>query len=54
MKFQAEHQGKWVASKGEKIIADAYNLNELMETVQKTEKPKSITYRSYYNLFNPS
>ncbi|MEK9132526.1 MAG: DUF5678 domain-containing protein [Patescibacteria group bacterium] len=44
MKFQAKHQGKWVAAKDDKIIADASSLNKLMQKVQKTEDPKYLKF----------
>ena len=44
MKFQAQHQGKWVAAKDDRIIADADTLNKLMQKVQKTENPKYLTF----------
>ena len=44
MKFQAKHQGKWVAAKDDKIIADADSLNKLMQKVQKTEDPKDLKF----------
>lgn len=44
MKFEAKHQGKWVAAKDDKIIADATTLNKLMEKVKPKEDPKTLTY----------
>lgn len=44
MKFQAKHQGKWVAAKDDRIIADASSLNKLMQKVQKTEDPKDLKF----------
>lgn len=44
MKFQAKHQGKWIAAKDDKIIADAVSLNKLMRKVQKTEDPKNLKF----------
>ena len=44
MKFQPRHQGKWVAAKDDKIIADADSLNKLMKKVQKTEDPKNLKF----------
>lgn len=44
MKFQLKHQGKWVAAKGDKIIADAKSLNKLMREVEKTEDPKNLKF----------
>ena len=44
MKFQAKHQGKWVAAKNDKIIADAKTLNKLMQIVQKTENPEKLKF----------
>jgi len=43
MKFQAKHQGKWVASKNEKVIADSTTLNKLMKKVAK-ENMKEIVF----------
>lgn len=37
MKFQARHQGKWIAAKNNKIIANANTLNKLMQKVQKED-----------------
>lgn len=44
MKFEAKHQGKWVAAKDEKIIADATSLNKLMQKIQKTENPNNLKF----------
>ena len=44
MKFEAKHQGKWVAAKNDKIIADAKSLNRLMQKVQITEDPKDLKF----------
>lgn len=44
MKFQAKHQGKWVAAKNDRIIADADSLNKLMKKVQKTEDPRDLKF----------
>lgn len=44
MKFQAKHQGKWVAAKDDKIIADANSLSKLIEKLQKTKAPKNLKF----------
>lgn len=44
MKFQAKHQGKWVAAKNDKIIAEAKSLNKLVDKVQKTEDPENLKF----------
>lgn len=44
MKFEAKHQGKWVAAKGDKIIANASTLNKLMQKVKKEEDSKNLKY----------
>jgi len=44
MKFEAKYQGKWVAAKDDKIIADSTSLNKLMQKVQKTENPKDLKF----------
>jgi len=44
MKFQSKHRGKWVAAKGEKIIADAKSFTKLMQKVQKTEDPSKLKF----------
>lgn len=44
MKFREKHQGKWVAAKDDKIIADASSLNKLMQKVQKIEDPKDLKF----------
>lgn len=44
MKFQAKHQGKWVAAKDDKIIADSSSLNKLMLKVHKIEDPKNLKF----------
>ena len=44
MKFEAKHQGKWVAAKDDKIIANSTNLNKLIRQVQKTENPKNLKF----------
>lgn len=44
MKFKAKHQGKWVAAKDDKIIADATTLNKLMQKIQRTEDPKNLKF----------
>lgn len=44
MVFQAKHQGKWVAAKNDKIVADANTLNKLLKKVQKTEDPKDLKF----------
>lgn len=44
MIFQAKHAGKWVAAKGDKIIADAKTLTKLMAKVKKKEDPKKLEY----------
>lgn len=43
MKFQVQHQGKWVVAKNDKVIADANSLNKLMRKVQK-EDPKNLKF----------
>lgn len=40
MKFKLKHQGRWVAAKNDKIIADAASLTKLVQKVQRTEDPK--------------
>lgn len=44
MKFKTKHQGKWIAAKDEKIIADATSLNSLIQKVQKIENPKNLKF----------
>ena len=44
MKFEEKHQGKWVAAKDDKIIADAPSLNKLMRKVQMTEDPNNLKF----------
>lgn len=44
MKFEAKYQGKWVAAKGDKIIADSTTLNKLMQKVQKKEDPNNLRF----------
>lgn len=44
MKFEAKHQGKWVAAKDNKIVASAASLNVLLKKVGKTEDPATLTY----------
>lgn len=44
MKFEAKHQGKWVAAKNDKIIANASSLNKLMQKVTKTENPGNLKF----------
>lgn len=44
MKFTAKHQGKWIAAKDDKIIADALTLNKLMQKVKKTEDTKNLRF----------
>lgn len=44
MKFELKHQGKWVAAKDDKIIADASSLNKLIEKVEKKEDPKTLKF----------
>ncbi|NIA02361.1 MAG: hypothetical protein GWP15_03180 [Nitrospirae bacterium] len=44
MKFEAKHQGKWVAAKDDKIIANAPSLNKLMQKIQKKENPDNLKF----------
>ncbi len=44
MKFEAKHQGKWVAAKQEKIIAEANSLKKLIDKTQKTEDLKNLKF----------
>lgn len=44
MKFETKHQGKWIAAKNDKIIADSTSLNKLMQKVQKTEDPNNLKF----------
>jgi hypothetical protein len=44
MKFGPQHQGKWVAAKNDKIIADSTSLTKLMQKIQKTEDPKFLKF----------
>ena len=44
MIFKAKHQGKWVAAKNEKIIADSKSLTKLIEKVKKTENPDNLVF----------
>lgn len=44
MRFQAKHQGKWIAAKDDKIIADSSSLSKLMQKIQKTENPKDLKF----------
>jgi hypothetical protein len=44
MTFEAKHQGKWIAAKNDKIIADASSLNKLMRKVQSTENPGNLKF----------
>ncbi len=41
MKFNAQHQGKWVAAKNNKIIAVGKSLKKLM---QKVKNPGSFKF----------
>ena len=44
MKFEAKHQGKWVAAKDDKIIANATSLTKLMQKIKKTENPGDLKF----------
>lgn len=44
MKFQAKYQGKWVAAKNDKIIADADSLNQLLKKVGGKEDPRELKF----------
>lgn len=44
MKFEARHQGKWIAAKNDKIIADAPTLTKLVKKVEKTENPANLKF----------
>ncbi len=44
MKFEAKYQGKWVAFKGKKIVADSESLKKLITKIQKTEDPQKLKY----------
>lgn len=44
MKFEAKHQGKWVAAKDDKIIADAVSLTKLVQKVQKMGDPGNLKF----------
>lgn len=44
MKFQAKHQGKWVASQDDEIIADAKSLTKLIKKIQKTKNLKDLKF----------
>lgn len=43
MKFKAKHQGKWVAAKDDKIIADATSLNKFKVSFNGKKKELEIT-----------
>ncbi len=44
MKFTAKHQGKWVAAKDDKIIADSTTLNKLIQKIKKKEDPNNLKF----------
>ena len=44
MKFKVEHQGKWVAAKGEEIIADADSLKKLIKKVSKNTGSQNLKF----------
>ena len=44
MKFTAQHRGKWVAAKDDKIIGSAKSLNKLVEQVSKKENPDKLKF----------
>ncbi len=44
MKFGIKHQGKWVAAKNDKIIADATSLSGLIQKVQKKGNPSDLKF----------
>ena len=43
MEFKAEHTGKWVAVKGEKVISSATSFSELRKRIHKRKDRKSIS-----------
>ena len=44
MKFQAKYQGKWIAAKNGKIIADAGSLEKLMKKVKPKEDVSKLKF----------
>ena len=44
MKFEKEHLGKWVATKGQTIIASGKNLKKLISEVSKKDESENISY----------
>lgn len=44
MKFQAKYQGKWIAAKNDKVIADASTLEKLIKKVQQKEDVSKLKF----------
>ena len=44
MKFEKKHLGKWVATKGQKVIASEKSLKKVMSEVKKKDKSENIRY----------
>ncbi|MDP3975383.1 MAG: DUF5678 domain-containing protein [bacterium] len=44
MKFTGEHAGKWVATKGEKVLAMGGALTAVMKKVEERRDKSSIKY----------
>lgn len=44
MKFEKKHLGKWVATKGHKVIASKKSLKKLITEVKKKDKSENIRY----------
>lgn len=44
MIFEAKYQGKWVACKDDKVIADSSSFNGLNKKVEKIGNPEEFIY----------
>jgi hypothetical protein len=44
MKFDKRHLGKWVATKGQKVIASEKCLKKVMSEAKKKDKSENIRY----------
>lgn len=44
MKFEAKHQGKWVAAKNDKVIAGSTSLNKLIKKLENKEDLANIRF----------
>ena len=47
MKFEKKHLGKWVATKGQKVVASKKSLKKLMTEVKKRDKSENIMFFQY-------